>query len=122
MMRVASLALLFLTSVEGLLDAHQLFRAIPTLEARGRAAPPALVAAAARPEVRRGPVEAALGFVAGFDLEEFGKGVKDFALGGIAGVRTLARAHACAHLGSCPSCARFSVRCFLRAFPPREPE
>lgn len=85
-MRVASLALLFLASVEGLLDAHQLFGATPTLDQRRRAAPPVLVAAAARPDqVRRGPVEAALGFVAGFDLTEFGKGVKDFALGGVAG-------------------------------------
>ena len=76
--------LVLVASVEGLFDGHGILRAATYPGWHGRSAPPSLVALA-QPDVRRNPVDAALGFVAGFDLEEFGKGVKDFALGGIAG-------------------------------------
>ena len=88
--------ILLAASVEGLFDGPGFLRAASAPEWRGRAAPSSTLVASAQPDhARRNPVDAALGFVAGFDLTEFGNGVKDFALGGIAGVCAWTCVRAC---------------------------
>ena len=57
--------------------------------------------AAVDPPNVRNPVQSAMGFIAGFDLDAFGKSAKDFAIGGVSGVCVCVRAYVCACFSAC---------------------
>jgi len=79
----AALGLLSLmSSVDCLWESAHTFPGFLSLK-RSSATP--LLATVDPPNVRN-PVQSAMGFIAGFDLDAFGKGVKDFAIGGVSGV------------------------------------
>mmetsp|Transcript_67753 Transcript_67753/g.99096 ORF Transcript_67753/g.99096 Transcript_67753/m.99096 type:complete len:377 (+) Transcript_67753:24-1154(+) len=78
----AALGLLSLiSSVDCLWESAHTFPGFLSLK-RSSATP--LLATVDPPNVRN-PVQSAMGFIAGFDLDAFGKGVKDFAIGGVSG-------------------------------------
>ena len=81
---IMSLLLLTISvEVEGLFDASQHFPGRLGLGLRGRSETASRDLATVKPP----PVpHQPLGFLAGFDMEKFGAGVKDFAIGGVAGV------------------------------------
>ena len=97
----AALGLVLLAaSVEGILDAapHSALR--PGLRRRE---PVAMgLASVPSPPVPREP----LGFIAGFDFDAFGKGLKDFALGGISGGRASCVPVAVGRRGCCSAASR----------------